>query len=141
MSIVLALLLSTTTFRDGAPVPQMMAAARCGGGNVSPSLSWSAVPPGGFYHWVAYNIPGSQRVLPRGAGGLGAGKDGRNSTGSIRYFGPCPPSGKVHHYHFTLYALDVSNVDAGLPLTAGELLERVRGHVLAEATITGTYQR
>lgn len=157
MSFLLALLLFSTTFADGSTVPHAMVARPCGGANVSPQLNWSQVPagtrsfalivhdpdapaPGGFYHWVAYNIPPSQLMLPQGAGGFGAGKDGRNDAGTIGYFGPCPPPGKVHHYHVTLYALDVRTIEAMQPLTARELLARLRGHVLAQTTRIGLWR-
>jgi Raf kinase inhibitor-like YbhB/YbcL family protein len=155
VTIVLALLLFTTSFRENASVPLAMVATSCGGRNVSPALSWSKAPAGtrsfalivhdpdagtrGFDHWVAYNIAPSQLMLASGRGGFGAGMDGRNDSGSIGYYGPCPPPGKLHHYRFTLYALDIRRIDAALPLRAGELRSRISGHVLAQATITGTW--
>lgn len=58
---------------------------------------------------------------------------------SRSYTGPCPPD-KEHRYVFTLYALDAS-----LPLQEGaskdEVLAALKGHVLAQATLTGRYDR
>ena len=155
MSLLLALLLTSSTFKDGASVPLTMVATQCGGSNVTPALAWSKVPPGtrsfalivhdvdarvsgGFYHWVAYNIPPSQHTFAAGAA-FGPGKDGKNDTGAIGYFGPCPPPGPQHHYHFTLYALSIPAIDSDAPLTARELLDRMRGHILDQATYTGTW--
>jgi phosphatidylethanolamine-binding protein (PEBP) family uncharacterized protein len=46
----------------------------------------------------------------------------------------------VHHYHFKLYALDTLMPDkAGLDKRA--LLDAMKGHVLSEAEIVGTYER
>jgi len=114
----------------------------CTGGNVSPELSWSNVPPGtqslalqvydpdaptgsGFWHWAVYNIPPTETGLPRGAGNspltLPPGAFGGNTdfmdTGATgdngNYGGPCPPVGdKPHRYVFTLFALGVPDVQA-----------------------------
>ncbi|HEY5341022.1 MAG TPA: YbhB/YbcL family Raf kinase inhibitor-like protein [Candidatus Aquilonibacter sp.] len=155
MQLVLALLLTSATFASGTVVPRTMVAHECGGANVSPALAWRAVPPGtrsfalivhdpdaptpgGFYHWVVYDIPASTRGLsPRT---LPPGRSGRNGTGSVGYFGPCPPPGKVHHYHVTLYALDVRAIATAHPMTATELLARLRGHVLARASVIGLWR-
>ena len=57
------------------------------------------------------------------------------------YDGPCPPWNDtiLHHYVFTIYALDVER----LPLTGNfggaEARAALAGHVLDQARITGTY--
>jgi Raf kinase inhibitor-like YbhB/YbcL family protein len=56
----------------------------------------------------------------------------------MSYMGPCPPSGQIHRYVFTLYAVDVM-----LDLPAGarkdEILEAIDGHILAQTQLSGTY--
>jgi Raf kinase inhibitor-like YbhB/YbcL family protein len=56
------------------------------------------------------------------------------------YRGPAPPPGKPHHYIFTVYALD-----AALPLEPGlnrnQLLDAIKGHVVAQGSLTGIYER
>ena len=114
----------------------------CAGGNVSPELRWSNLPPGtqslalqvydadaptgsGFWHWAVYDIPPHVSGLARGAGNspatLPPGAYGGNTdfmdTGATgvngNYGGPCPPVGdKPHHYTFTLFALAVPSVQA-----------------------------
>jgi hypothetical protein len=57
------------------------------------------------------------------------------------YDGPCPPwnDERVHRYRFTLYALDVDRCPVEREFTAQDVLAAIEGHVLGEASITGTY--
>ena len=91
---------------------------------------------GGFFHWVVYDIRPSQHGIAAGAS-FPSAADGRNDAGSTGYFGPCPPPGKVHHYVFTLYALDVAAIEAGQPMDARQVEKRMQGHILARASYTG----
>lgn len=141
---------------DGSPIP-----ARYGedGGDASPELVWSGVPegamafaltvedpdaPGGIWiHWVAYDLPVSQGLAgnqARSAELPNGGKQGVNSWGRLGWNGPAPPPGKVHHYHFTVYAL---SAPTGLPsgATIEALRAAMKGRILAEGRWTGTYRR
>jgi Raf kinase inhibitor-like YbhB/YbcL family protein len=57
------------------------------------------------------------------------------------YDGPCPPFNDsiVHHYRFTLYALDVDRLEVDGKFTAGDVLAAMEGHVLGEASIVAKY--
>jgi Raf kinase inhibitor-like YbhB/YbcL family protein len=57
------------------------------------------------------------------------------------YDGPCPPwnDAIVHHYIFTLYALDIASVPVDGSFTAAQVRQAIAGHILAEASITGLY--
>jgi Raf kinase inhibitor-like YbhB/YbcL family protein len=57
------------------------------------------------------------------------------------YDGPCPPWNDtiVHHYYFTVYALNVEKLDVKGAPTAENVLAALKGHVLAEAMLMGTY--
>jgi phosphatidylethanolamine-binding protein (PEBP) family uncharacterized protein len=57
------------------------------------------------------------------------------------YDGPCPPwnDSIVHHYVFTLVALDVATCGVSGTFTGGDVRAAIKGHVLAEAKITGLY--
>jgi hypothetical protein len=57
------------------------------------------------------------------------------------YDGPCPPwnDSIVHHYRFTLYALDVSRCPVEGRFGREDVLAAIDGHVLAQAGIAGTY--
>ncbi len=57
------------------------------------------------------------------------------------YDGPCPPWNDeiVHHYVFTLYALDVPRVAVQGNFSGPDVLVAIAGHVLGQAAITGVY--
>ena len=57
------------------------------------------------------------------------------------YDGPCPPwnDSLVHHYIFTLHALDVARLDVKGDLIGANVREAIQGRILAEAHIMGTY--
>jgi Raf kinase inhibitor-like YbhB/YbcL family protein len=136
----------------------------CSGGNVSPALAWSNAPAGtksfallahdpdaptgsGWWHWVVYNIPASANSLPADAGDakknlLPPGSvQGRTDFGTAGYGGPCPPPGKLHHYHFRLYALKVEKLDLPAEATAAFVGFNVHANSLGEAQIVGLYGR
>ena len=57
------------------------------------------------------------------------------------YDGPFPPwnDSLVHHYVFTLYALDVARAPLEGRFGGADLRRAIHAHVLAEATHSGTY--
>jgi phosphatidylethanolamine-binding protein (PEBP) family uncharacterized protein len=57
------------------------------------------------------------------------------------YDGPCPPWNDeiIHHYHFTLYALDVEKAPIEGDFYAPETIEAIKGHTLDTCSIVGTY--
>ncbi|WP_447976680.1 hypothetical protein [Candidatus Nitrospira bockiana] len=63
-----------------------------------------------------------------------------SDLGGVGYGGPCPPPGTSHRYVFTLYALDAT-LRLKTHATKAHVTEAVRGHVLAEAHLTGRYGR
>lgn len=151
----LALVLLSASFASGSPLPTWSAhgGARCPGANRSPALHWTAPPAGtrsyalivfdpdargGWYHWVAYDIPATVHDLAVAAV-LPQSQLGVTSFGERGYGGPCPPPGLNHHYVFTLYALAVPSLDASAPLDGPTLLQRIRGHVVTSATLVGRY--
>lgn len=126
----------------------------------------SDLPRADFYHWALANLPGDSRGLEEGEfseGVTARGKDthvgprgaiqGKNDyTGwfagdadmagdYIGYDGPCPPwnDSIIHHYHVTVYALSVEAVSMPEGFTGSELRAAIEPHVLAKASITGTF--
>lgn len=153
--------IASATFQPNTTMPTSTVYTECGGKNISPELHWGGAPKatksfalivhdpdaphsGGWYHWVLYDIPSSTRNIaasfdmPRERGESPPGW-GTNDFNDTVYDGPCPPPGKVHHYNFTLYALDESSVP-GTHLTGPKLEQAMQGHVLAATTVTGLYQ-
>jgi Raf kinase inhibitor-like YbhB/YbcL family protein len=146
---------SVAFHRDGA-IP---AKYSCDGDNVSVPVEWADppenaksfalivddpdAPSGTFVHWVIYNIPASARALTEAVPTDATLQDGsRNGTNGARkpgYTGPCPPSG-THHYHFKLYALDTV-LSLNLGATKDQLLDAMKGHILEQAELVGTYSR
>ena len=135
------------------------------GGNESPELSWSNVPHGtrsfvvvtfdvtaNFTHWGMYNISAHTTELPQNAGVPGSvyGQQVFNAFPHAEYDGPCPPPNyppNVHHYVFTVYALDKELTlpsSANFPPTSETLFQALikageHGHILASAKIVGLY--
>ncbi len=122
-----------------------------------------------FHHWVMVDIPaacpgilagecsdgvtaGGKQDPPTPAGAPGA-RQGVNDYTSwfagdpdmggtyFGYDGPGPPwnDERVHRYHFKVYALDLDRCPVEGAFTAPDVLRAIEGHVLAEATLTGTY--
>jgi Raf kinase inhibitor-like YbhB/YbcL family protein len=119
-----------------------------------------------FFHWVLLDIPATMREIPAGShsdGITAKGKPGPAAPGGTRhglndytkwfagdknmggdyygYDGPCPPWNdlRLHHYVFTLYALDVPQVEVHGDFTGANARLAIAGHVLAQASLTGTY--
>jgi Raf kinase inhibitor-like YbhB/YbcL family protein len=95
-------------------------------------------------HWVLYNLPAQTRELEEGVATAellpSGAKQGKNDFGNLGYGGPAPPKGKPHRYFFKLYALDVAP-DLAPGATKAELVEAMRGHILAEGQLMGNYGR
>ena len=146
---------SSPAFKAGDAIPAHYSNY---GDNVSPPLSWSLGPPGTaayalivedpdapgpdpFVHWLAYNIPPTVQSLkadisPRDGGAM---LQGKNSTGSTGWFGPRPPQGPAHHYHFEVFALDAA-LDPAAGIRKTRLVGAMQGHVLAKGELVATYK-
>ena len=95
-----------------------------------------------WVHWVLYNLPPDASGLPEAvaAEALPPGTlEGKNDWKRVGYGGPCPPIGR-HRYFFKLYALDTELPNLSEP-TKQDLEQAFADHVLAQATLMGTYSR
>ncbi len=101
-------------------------------------------PRGAFTHWILFNLPASERQLAEGVPTVArlpkGALQGENSGGSIGYSGPCPPPGPVHHYKFSLHALD-RTLDARPGASKEVIRQAMKGHILARGELIGTYRR
>ncbi len=146
--------LKSPSFENGGAIPQKFT---CEGEDISPKLMWKGVPENTksfvlicddpdapqqtWIHWVVFNLKPNIHELPEGAElyRYSGAVEGKNSWGKNKYGGPCPPQG-THRYFFTIYALDIE-----LPLHDNaqkkDVLESMKGHVLAQGTLMGTYKK
>ena len=132
----------------------------CDGEDLSPPLGWSDPPEGTksfaliaddpdasigtWVHWVLYNMPPGmlasvegipkEEILPDGT------RQGMSDFKKIGYGGPCPPPGPAHRYSFKVYALNAM-LDLPPGATKADFLVAANGHILAQAELTGLYQK
>ncbi len=119
-----------------------------------------------FTHWLLADIPAACSGLDEGAdadgivakgksaeGGACGGVRGRNDYTAwfegdaemggtyCGYDGPCPPSNDeiLHHYIYSVSAIDVASLGLAGEFDLDSLRAAMEGHVLASASVTGTY--
>ena len=145
--------LTSPAFHDGGEIPVKYTSE---GVDVSPPLAWTDLPPGTrslalvvddpdapdpdaptttWVHWVLADVPPDRDHLDENLERLG--HVGLNDWNHAAWGGPSPPIGR-HRYFFKLYALD--RVLGLRKPTKVELERAMAGHILAEATLIGTYQ-
>jgi Raf kinase inhibitor-like YbhB/YbcL family protein len=134
----------------------------CSGLNISPALKWEGAPQhtksfavtlfdpdatsgSGWWHWITYDIPASFKGLPSNAGStlrLPEGiKLGTTDFGTKEFAGACPPTGKMHRYEFTVYALKVKHLNLPDSVSAAMIGFMIRENAIAEAKITAVVIR
>ena len=145
--------LTSSAFEDGGEIPR-----ECGykNGNEEPPLTVSGIPektdtlvlimddPDAmgavgkvWLHWLVWGIvpnmedhmdsfPANEYI------------EGVTDFGKAGYGGPAPPD-KRHTYVFKLYALDSVLGDLGVDSTKADVENAMKGHIIAEAKLTGTY--
>ena len=131
----------STDFEEGGEIPK-----DCGykHGNVKPELDFMGMENEPFpwamimddpdamaavgkvwVHWLEYGNTDDSVT------------EGKNDFGEIGYGGPAPPDGR-HTYVFKLYELD-TDLDLKEGYSKQELEDAMKGHIIAEAKLTGTY--
>ena len=126
----------------------------------------ASLPRMEFFHWVLVDVPRATLSIARGShssavtargkpgpAAPGGGRHGINdytgwfasdpqmSGDYFGYDGPCPPWNDelVHRYVFTLYALDTPRLEVAANFSGSDARNAMRGHVLAEASLSGRY--
>jgi Raf kinase inhibitor-like YbhB/YbcL family protein len=155
--------LTSPDIAPGARIADEQVYTGCGGGNISPALSWSGAPQGtksfalsvydpdaptgsGFWHWVVFNIPPDVTSLAKNAGDpkspaapKGAVQS-RTDWGVPGYGGPCPPKGDTpHHYHFRIFAVDTPKLEGNENTTAAVVGFQLHFHTLAQGELIGVW--
>lgn len=118
-----------------------------------------------FYHWVLVDIPADAYEIAEGADSAGVTAKGKTPgvhahgrtgvNGYTDWFagdpdmggdyggydGPCPPwnDSIIHHYHFSVYALNVAKLNLEGAFTGAQALTVMKSHVLDQCTHIGTY--
>lgn len=161
-----ALTVTSPTLTAGQPIPKQHSAD---GENTSPAIAWAGAPAGAksfalvledtdvlippanpqpFVHWVVYNVPATATGLPANLpidpeaampAAIAGAVQGVSGFRRAIYRGPAPPPGKPHHYHFVVYALDVTGLPTGL--TRAQLTEAMAGHIVGQGELVATYER
>ncbi|HEY7290332.1 MAG TPA: YbhB/YbcL family Raf kinase inhibitor-like protein [Vicinamibacterales bacterium] len=148
--------LTSPAFMNDSNIPPKFT-CDAGAQNPSPALAWKDAPagtksfvlimhdpdapmPGGFTHWVLFDIPASTTQLPEGFQAGSVGVSGNSGFRRGGYGGPCPPSG-VHHYHFMLSALSVDSLGLQAGASKADVEKAMEGKVLGKTELVGLYQR
>ena len=155
---------TSPAFKHGQPLPVDYTAD---GKNVSPPIMWSNLPAGTkeialihedptaptpqpFVHWILYKIPPTAKGVPENIpidpatpmpAEIAGAVQGTSGFRRAIYRGPAPPKpGRVHEYHFIVYALDAP-LDLPAGATKAQLLEAMKGHIIGQGEMVGTYER
>ena len=156
----MTLTIKSSVFDNGGEIPSKYT---CEGEDISPPLAWTGVPETArslvliiddpdapdpkapkmiWVHWVLYNISPDVSGLPEGIVPAQLSPDmleGLNDWKNIGYGGPCPPIGR-HRYFHKLYALDTVLEEINTP-TKAKVEAAMKGHVIAQTELMGTYQK
>ena len=144
--------LTSSGFSDGDEMPIELGYKN---GNETPALSINGIPEGTkslalimddpdamgavgkvWVHWVVWNIDPTREFI---TGNPQESKfvEGMTDFGEVGYGGPAPPD-KTHTYVFKLYALD-TELDLPQKSTKAYVEKAMEGHIVDQATLTGTY--
>ena len=134
--------LTSNDFQEGNEIPKKFGYKH---GNEQPNVEFNSIPaetktlaiimddPDAmkavgkvWVHWLEYAGAFDEHVT-----------QGKNDFGELGYGGPAPPDGR-HTYVFKLYDLD-SDLDLKKGFSKQELEDAMKGHILAEAKLTGTF--
>lgn len=144
--------LTTPWLDDGLIDPKYT----CSGAGLSPAISWTGAPSNavsmalvvtdtdsdGFVNWVIADLEPASTGLAESQVPIGAieGTNGASTAAkpSVGWKQPCPQKGAMHHYRFTLYALD-QQVDLPSGSPASDIIAIIDSTSIQAAQITGVY--
>lgn len=160
-----AFTVTSTDVTDGQQMgqAQLFDGMGVGGGNQSPALRWHGFPdttksfvvtcfdpdapiPGGFWHWILVDVPGTVTELAtdagrRGGSGVPAGAfHVANDMGERAYGGAAPPPGdRPHRYYFVVHAVDTDKLGVDDTVSAAVVSFNLAFHTVGRAIITPTF--
>ena len=146
--------LTSSSFSDGGEIPRKYGYKN---GNEEPPLTISGTPEGTkslalvmddpdamgavgkvWVHWIVWDMDPINGEIRENLGDiLSIAVEGITDFGEMGYGGPAPPD-KRHTYVFKLYALDCE-LDLSNESTKVDVEKAMEGHILEQATLTGTY--
>jgi len=145
-----SLTVTSSAFSANGTIP---AEYTCDGSQTSPPLSWSGAPAdaksiailvedpdapkGTFTHWLVTDIPTTTTSLDKGASLPDGAMAVKNDKGDAGYAPPCPPPGGT----IIISACSRSTRRSARSRTRSEFLSAIKGHVLAQGDLIGTYQK
>ena len=136
--------ISCDHFEEGGEIPKQYGYKYQ---NEQPSISWHNIPENyKCSAWIMDDPDAMEAVGKVWVHDLGYGNQGpplqeavlgKNDFGEIGWGGPAPPD-KRHTYIFKAYILDVE-LDLKEGYSKQELEDAMKGHIIAEAKLTGTF--
>lgn len=106
-------------------------------------------PRKNFYHWLQFDIPANitnigENMGKKSTSGISLTNDfagGKNAPEFAGYDGPCPPwnDARLHHYHFTIHALDVEKLGVDKNASLSDAVAAIEKHTIAKGKLVGTY--
>ena len=142
--------ITSQNFRNNEKIPVKFT---CDGEDINPNLTIEEVPPaakslvlimddpdapaGLWTHWIVWNIYPKTKMIKENEVPEG-GTEGKNTSRSLGYQGPCPPRG-THRYFFRIYALDCL-LNLGVGSARQELDRTIEGHILEKAELIGLFR-
>ena len=142
-------IISSRDFEEGKEIPKQFGYKH---GNEKPKLIFEDIPENSkslalimddpdamgavgkvWVHWMILMSADDPSLAKLSVGAI----SGKNDFGEIGYGGPAPPD-KRHTYIFKAYALDVE-LDLNEGYSKQELEDAMKGHIIAEAKLTGTF--
>ena len=152
--------ISVTGITEGK-IGRVHACSNHGGKDVSPEIVVTGIPSDAKFvtvivddpdarpvagktwvHWNVFNVPVTGSSMTFEEGSKPKGKVGKNSAGSSKYQGMCPPNGK-HTYRFAVFTqsgeVKVKSGFSATPVTIEDFEKKNKGSILSKAVLTGDF--
>ena len=135
--------LTSSDFQEGSEIPKKFGYKH---ENEQPNVEFSSVPNEAKTLAIIMDDPDAMKAVGKvwvhwltyhSVDDTNSKIEGKTDFGEIGYGGPAPPDGR-HTYIFKGYALDTI-LDLKEGYSKQELEDAMKGHILAEAKLTGTF--